>query len=260
MSRAVAFLLAFGFISSAVATEGERRPIRPGTIEATCGNDRGCRLQYLRDHGLRRRRTLLQREEQRRALDDRRLQALREAARPVRDAKSLGTDLFLSSSSLIGNGGLLGFSFHPHLRVEAHLAYSSGDAYDGVRSSSLNLSGATVGARLRGFLRTDELTLYGAAGPAAMFLGGDSYAWDEFGSTTSTSASAEAHGALLALGFEWQLQAAPRIGLEFQYFLPWYASVYDRSSGTENATLTDAFEDTLSSRAFGVGFLLGWAW
>jgi len=98
--------------------------VKADDVNAICGVDRQCRLQYLRAKGLRTRRQRIAKDLAQKAIDDQRIERIRREAEPPRDSRPFGTDLFLSTS-IVGNGGMVGGSFHKHLRVDVHAGFSS---------------------------------------------------------------------------------------------------------------------------------------
>lgn len=260
-------------LASPVRAEEEtvRRPVKPGVdVDALCGADRGCRLQFLRTNGLRNRRQRMDKDLAQKAVDELRTEKIRREAAPPRDGKPFGTDVF-PTTSIIGSGGLVGWSFHKHLRLEIHAGFTSSyaDSYTGgiIGGSSVYLGGGSVGTRLKAFWRPDELAFYGAVGPTFLFMSGSVYTppvCDDFGNCTGggggSGMSAEAHGALLAIGLEWQGRIGARVGVEFQYYLPWYVNAYDSTTGATLTALKKQVQSAVSSKAWGFGFNFGWAW
>lgn len=242
---------------------------RADDVNAICGVDRNCRLQYLRVNGLRKRRQRIERDLAQKSVDDRRIERIRREAAPPRDGRPFGTDLWLSTS-IAGNGGMVGWSFHEHLRLELHAGFTS--AYSDVYSPVLGymgnvyLNGGAVGTRLRAYWRPDELAFYGAAGPMFLFLNGSAYSpmicddWGNCSGGMGTDLAADVHGALLAVGVEWQSRWGIRAGAEFHYYVPWYLNAWDRTSGISLASQEKQLEDAVRGRAWGFGFNLGWAW
>jgi len=129
------------------------------------------------------------------------------------------------------------------------------------------LGGGSVGTRLRAFWRPDECAFYGAVGPTFLSYSGSSYTppvCDEFGNCTgggsSSELGAEAHGALIAVGVEFQTRMGLRAGVEFHCYLPWYVNAFDRASGVTLTALKSQVDAAVKRTNWGFGFNIGWAW